>query len=80
MEEIKQRTQKIAGQVQGIDRMIEEGRSCQDIIQQVIAVRSALASLGIEVIVNESTICKNEADRTTPQHMAELMKSLFKIT
>lgn len=76
--EIQKRIKRVSGQIEGIDRMIDEGRDCKDIIQQIIAVRSALASLGVEVIGNESVICKN-SPKNSQQHTADLMKSLFKL-
>lgn len=38
------RMKRIEGQVRGIQRMIEEGKECEDILVQVRAVRSALQS------------------------------------
>jgi DNA-binding FrmR family transcriptional regulator len=39
---IKSRVNRIAGQVNGIGRMIDEDRYCVDILSQISAVRSAL--------------------------------------
>ena len=41
-EETLQRLRRISGQVQGIQRMIEERKYCVDIITQIQAARSAL--------------------------------------
>lgn len=38
------RMKRIEGQVRGIQRMIEDGKECEDILVQVRAVRSALQS------------------------------------
>jgi CsoR family transcriptional regulator, copper-sensing transcriptional repressor len=35
------RLRRIEGQVRGVQRMIEEGRECPDILQQMAAIRSA---------------------------------------
>ena len=40
------RLSRIEGQVRGITRMVEEGEYCVDILNQISAVRSALASVG----------------------------------
>jgi len=50
------RLHRIEGQIKGIERMIEENRSCQDIVQQLMAVREALAQLGLEILKQE--ICR----------------------
>lgn len=41
---------RIEGQIRGIQRMIEEGKECEDILMQVRAARSALTSAGKQVI------------------------------
>ena len=46
-ESIRRRANRIAGQVAGIQRMIEEDRYCLEILNQISAVRSALDSLGV---------------------------------
>jgi len=38
------RMKRIEGQVRGIQRMVDEGKECEDILVQVRAVRSALQS------------------------------------
>lgn len=41
------RTKRIKGQIGGVRRMAEEGRKCQDIITQLVAIRAAVDSLGL---------------------------------
>jgi DNA-binding FrmR family transcriptional regulator len=40
--ELAVRLRRIEGQVRGVQRMIEEGRECPDILQQMAAIRSAM--------------------------------------
>jgi len=54
---IKSRVNRIAGQVAGIQRMVEEERYCVEVLNQIAAVRSALDSLGIELLTNHLEIC-----------------------
>ncbi len=44
------RLNRIAGQVEGIKKMIEDGRSCTDIISQLRAVRSALKAVESNIL------------------------------
>ena len=39
---ILQRLRKIEGQVRGVQNMIQEDRSCEDIIQQMTSIRAAV--------------------------------------
>ena len=45
-ENLHRRLRKIIGQVQAIDRMIEEDIPCEDVITQVNAAKSALHKVG----------------------------------
>jgi DNA-binding FrmR family transcriptional regulator len=51
------RVRRISGQVTGIERMLTEGRYCIDILNQIAAVRSALDSLGIELLNRHLETC-----------------------
>lgn len=44
------RMKRIEGQVRGIQRMIEDGKECEDILVQVRAVRSALQSANKQIL------------------------------
>lgn len=54
---VKARLNRIAGQVAGIRRMLEEGRYCVDVLNQIAAVRSALDALGIELLSRHLESC-----------------------
>ncbi len=51
------RINKIAGQVNGISKMIEDDRYCSDILIQISAANSALKSLGNELLSNHMKTC-----------------------
>ncbi len=50
---LNKRINRIIGQLKGIQKMSEEGRDCNDIIQQVSAVKRAIDGLTGEVLVND---------------------------
>ena len=54
---LKARVNRIAGQVAGIQRMVDEGRYCVDILNQIAAIRSALDALGVEVLTRHLESC-----------------------
>ena len=54
---LQRRVNRIAGQIGGIQRMVEEERYCVDILNQIAAVRSALDSLGVELLTNHLESC-----------------------
>lgn len=54
---IRARVNRISGQVTGVGRMIDEDRYCLDILDQIAAIRSALDSLGVELLANHLESC-----------------------
>ncbi|MFH1826941.1 MAG: metal-sensitive transcriptional regulator [bacterium] len=54
---LKQRINRIIGQLKGIDKMVDANRECSDILQQVAAIKKAIDGLSKEVVVTD--VCKN---------------------
>jgi len=54
---LRTRVNRVAGQVAGVQRMIDEDRYCVDILHQIAAVRSALDSLGVELLTRHLESC-----------------------
>lgn len=59
------RIRRVRGQLDGIERMIEERRYCPDIITQVQAVRSALAALESKLLEEHLHNCVSDAFRSS---------------
>jgi DNA-binding FrmR family transcriptional regulator len=55
--QLKTRLNRIAGQVSGIQKMLDEDRYCVDILNQIAAVRSALDAVGIELLTSHVESC-----------------------
>lgn len=53
--EVLSRLKKIEGQVRGVYKMIEDCRSCGDIVIQLAAIRAAVNSVGITVLTCHMT-------------------------
>jgi DNA-binding FrmR family transcriptional regulator len=56
-ESIIKRLRRIEGQVKGIQKMVEEGKYCGDILIQVAAVRAAMNSVGGLILENHMKDC-----------------------
>ena len=77
-EEISPRLKRIRGQIEGIQRMVENERYCVDILLQILAARKALEKVSeivlknhVETCVTDSIISDNEDDKK--QKVDELM-------
>jgi DNA-binding FrmR family transcriptional regulator len=51
------RLRKIEGQVRGIQKMIDDGRYCVDILTQLSAVQAALNKVGLMVLEDHTRGC-----------------------
>ena len=50
---LTKRINRIIGQLKGIQKMSQQGRDCNDIIQQVSAVKKAIDGLTEEVLIHD---------------------------
>lgn len=75
--QIQKRINRIKGQVEGVQRMVDEGRHCMDIVQQIAAIRSALAKVGVEILKDETLSCSKE---NNIDDLEKVLDSLFKLT
>lgn len=57
---LRNRLNRIAGQLNGIGRMLEENRHCADILTQVAAVESALQAFGFQLLQEHMETCVAE--------------------
>lgn len=55
------RLHRIEGQVRGIERMVEEGRYCIDVLTQIAAVNTALESLAFKILDGHVNHCVADA-------------------
>jgi len=76
MSTYSKRIKKVSGQVAGIEKMIDSNRSCDDIVQQIIAARSALSALATEILVDASYTC---SARNRQDMMKKYLTKLFKM-
>ncbi|NLX62465.1 MAG: metal-sensitive transcriptional regulator [Tissierellia bacterium] len=76
------RLRKIEGQVKGIQKMIEEGKKCGEILVQIAAVRSAINSVGGLILENYIKEClKNYLDGSLKEEaLDELVNIMIKYT
>jgi DNA-binding FrmR family transcriptional regulator len=54
---LRNRLNRIAGQVTGLRQMVDDDRYCVDILTQVAALRSALDAVGVELLASHLETC-----------------------
>ena len=72
------RLMRVEGQIRGIRRMLEEGRYCIDIIQQMTAAKRALEQTALVVMRGHIDSCVSEAIRSKDgkTKVSELMHTI----
>ena len=76
IEKLLQRMRRIEGQARGVQRMLEEGRECEEIIQQLVAMRAALSKAAMAIIGEHMEICLL-SEGQDPQEVLERAKKVF---
>lgn len=69
--EAAQRLNRIEGQIKGIQKMVEEGRYCVDVLGQISAVREALRGVGKLIMRNYLENCVTSALRSGKEQKAK---------
>jgi DNA-binding FrmR family transcriptional regulator len=57
VDRVLNRLRRIEGQVRGLQRMIDEGKDCEQVLTQLSAVKSALDRVGIHLISHRMKEC-----------------------
>ena len=72
------RLRRIEGQVQGLQRMFEGGRDCEEILTQIAAVRSSLDQVGLLLMERHIERClagELPVDAEVAKQISEVLKS-----
>ena len=60
--DLTDRLKRIEGQVRGVQRMVEEGRDCRAILNQLTAVRAAAYQVSLLLVRDYATQCLRDSD------------------
>ncbi|HVL80939.1 MAG TPA: metal-sensitive transcriptional regulator [Actinomycetota bacterium] len=60
-DEILSRLRKIEGQVRGVQRMVEQGSYCVDVLTQISAVVSGMEKVGVRLLSDHIRGCVRDA-------------------
>ena len=78
--QMKNRLNRIVGQLNGISRMLDENRYCGDILIQISAVEKALQNFGYMVLKSHMESCVAEEVRAgNPDIMDETLELMKKL-
>ncbi|MBC7238034.1 MAG: metal-sensitive transcriptional regulator [Chloroflexi bacterium] len=76
-QDLLRRLRKIEGQTQGIQRMVEEGRECVDILNQLASVRAATRRVSMELMRYHLMACLSKPDCLNSEQVVDDMLNLL---
>lgn len=81
-DEMKTRLRRIEGQIRGVLRLMEEGKSCKDVVSQLSAVRNAsdraiaqIVAENLKQCLMEEQAAGNDVDKLVKEAVELLVKS-----
>lgn len=80
-DELKKRLRRIEGQVRGVLRLMDEGKSCKEVVSQLSAVRNASDKAIAQIVAENLQQCLLEeqaAGRDTSKLVQEAIELLVK--
>lgn len=76
---IQSRLNRAAGQLNGIVRMMEEGRDCEDVVRQLAAVSKAVNSAAYTLVYTSLKQCIVDGRADSDEVQARLQKVLLSL-
>jgi DNA-binding FrmR family transcriptional regulator len=79
--DVKTRLRRAAGQVAAVERMLDEGRDCKDIVTQLSAATRAMEQAGFRLVTAGLVYCLNDPERAEAEGypLAEVEKMFMKL-
>ncbi len=78
-DDLQKRLRRIEGQVRGIQRMLDDDRECQDIVQQMTAAQAALRTATDVFLHANARECLLRSAELDSTEQAELVDELFSL-
>ena len=77
-DDVLKRLRRAEGQVRGVQRLIEEGADCKDVIHQLSAAQAALQRAGLRLMAAGIRYCSIDPEKAQAEGMdVEQMEKLF---
>jgi DNA-binding FrmR family transcriptional regulator len=81
VDDVRKRLRRVAGQVQGVERMLEEGRECRDVVTQLSAATKALEQVGFRLVASGLVYCLERPEEAAAEGYAidEVQRMFMKL-
>ncbi len=71
---------RIQGQLDGVEKMIADCRACDDVVMQLMAIRSSVEKLLLKILRQEAKSCLKPRNRAKIRELDKIAVTLFKYT
>lgn len=80
--DLQRRLRRVEGQVRGVQRMLDEGVECRDIVTQLSAATKALEQTGFVLVAAGLTWCLQDPERSAAEgySIADVQKMFTKLS
>jgi len=82
-DDVVKRLRRLEGQIRGVQRMVEEGQDCRDVVTQLSACKAALDRVGYRLVaagLRHCAIPSEEADVEAGLDAEELERLFLKLS
>lgn len=76
VEGLQNRLRRLEGQIRGIQRMLDDGRVCEDVLTQLMAIRSGIEQASILMLDHHLSRCVLSEMTADSEKLEELRRSL----
>ncbi len=78
--DLLKRLRRIEGQVRGVAKMVEEDRTCADVVQQLAAIRAAVHQVSVMMVRDYASEClrPTKDGKTSEDRLNDLLNVLTK--
>lgn len=77
-DDVTKRLHRIEGQVRGVTKMVEDGRECREVLQQLAAIRSAVQQASVAVARSYAGQCLADPTKNQDALVDELLSVFSK--
>ncbi len=76
------RLRTIKGHIAGIENMIEDGKTCDDVLMQIAAVKSSINRVGLVILEDHALECliHEEKEEYSKEEVEKVIKSFVNYT
>jgi len=75
------RLRTIKGHIAGVERMIEEGKTCDELLIQIAAIKSSINKVGLLIMEENALECLNsttDGDMISKDRIEDVIKTFIK--